>query len=102
MLIHVLGSKGWIGSSLVQYFEKHGFTVNQVHRENINNWKDLTAKEIMTTDPITIISSASISETTDLMECNSKKPITAIPVISKNNKILGIVRLHDLIQTGFV
>ena len=47
-------------------------------RKNINYWKNLTAKEIMTKDPITIISSASIAETIDLMECNSKKPITAI------------------------
>ena len=71
-------------------------------RKNINYWKSLTAKEIMTKDPITIISSASIAETIDLMECNSKKPITAIPVISENKNILGIVRLHDLIQTGLV
>lgn len=48
MLIHVLGSKGWIGSSLVQYYEKHGFTVNQVHRENINNWlNDKSPKDLV-------------------------------------------------------
>ena len=71
-------------------------------RKDINSWKNLTAKEIMTKDPITINFNASISETIDLMECNNKKPISAIPVLSDNNQVLGIIRLHDLVQTGLV
>ena len=67
-----------------------------------NRWKDITAKDIMTKNPVTINNSASIIETIDLMECNSKKPISAIPVLKKNNEIIGIIRLHDLIQTGLV
>lgn len=65
-------------------------------------WKDITAKDIMTKNPITISNSASILETIDLMECNRKKPISAIPVLKDNQEIVGIIRLHDLIQTGLV
>ncbi len=71
-------------------------------RKQINSWKDLTAKEIMTKDPITISFRASISETIDLMECNNKKPISAMPVLSDDYEVLGIIRLHDLIQTGLI
>ena len=56
----------------------------------------------MTKNPITINHSASIIETIDLMECNSKKPISAIPVLKKDKEIIGIIRLHDLIKTGLV
>ena len=65
-------------------------------------WKDITAKDIMTKNPITISNSASILETIDLMECNRKKPISAIPVLKDNQEIVGFIRLHDLIQTGLV
>ena len=65
-------------------------------------WKDITAKDIMTKKPITISNSASIIETIDLMECNSKKPISAIPVLKDDDEVVGIIRLHDLIQTGLV
>lgn len=71
-------------------------------REKMNSWKDLTAKEIMTKDPITISFRASISETIDLMECNNKKPISTMPVLSDDDEVLGIIRLHDLIQTGLI
>ena len=56
----------------------------------------------MTKNPVTINDSASINETIDLMECNSKKPISAIPVLKEDNEIIGIIRLHDLIQTGLI
>ena len=73
-----------------------------LQQSTANRWKDITAKDIMTKNPVTINNSASIIETIDLMECNSKKPISAIPVLKKNNEIVGIIRLHDLIQTGLV
>ncbi len=41
-------------------------------------------------------------ETIDLMECNTKKPISAIPVLKKDKEIIGIIRLHDLIKTGLI
>tara|TARA_A100000164_G_C21869331_1_gene754298 strand:+ start:162 stop:950 length:789 start_codon:yes stop_codon:yes gene_type:complete len=48
MLIHVLGSKGWIGSSIVKYLMKLGFKVNQVHRYNIDNWlNDKSPKDLV-------------------------------------------------------
>ena len=71
-------------------------------QNNAKRWKDITAKDIMTKNPVTINHSASIIETIDLMECNSKKPISAIPVLKKDKEIIGIIRLHDLIKTGLV
>ena len=48
MLIHVLGSKGWIGSSIIKYFINLGYEVNQVHRNNIHNWlKDEEPKDLV-------------------------------------------------------
>ena len=31
---------------------------------------------------------------------NRKKPISLLPVIGQNHEIIGILRLHDLIQAG--
>ena len=48
MHIHILGSRGWIGSNLVNYFIKLGFKVKQVHRDNINSWlKDKSPKDLV-------------------------------------------------------
>ena len=104
-------SSGGIGITWVQGSKKNKKLIGVItdgdlrrglQRSNTKKWKDITAKDIMTKNPITINSSASIIETIDLMECNSKKPISAIPVLKNDKEIIGIIRLHDLIQTGLV
>ena len=65
-----------------------------------DNWKNLSAEEIMTKDPIVISSERFAIEALELMEKNRKKPISLLPVIDKNYEFIGILRLHDLIQAG--
>ena len=63
-------------------------------------WKNLLAEEIMTKDPIVISYDKFAIEALELMEKNRKKPISLLPVIGKNSEFIGILRLHDLIQSG--
>ena len=104
-------SSGGIGITWVQGFKEDKKVIGVITDGDLRRglqqittkrWKDITAKDIMTKNPITINNSASIIETIDLMECNSKKPISAIPVLKKDKEIIGIIRLHDLIQTGLI
>ena len=104
-------SLGRIGITWVQDFKGYKKSIGVITDGDLRRglqkftkkrWQDITAKDIMTKNPVTINDSASINETIDLMECNSKKPISAIPVLNKDNEIIGIIRLHDLIQTGLV
>ena len=104
-------SSGGIGITWVQGFKEDKSVIGVItdgdlrrglKQNNAKKWKDITAKDIMTKNPITINHSASIMETIDLMECNTKKPISAIPVLKKDKEIIGIIRLHDLIKTGLI
>ena len=104
-------SSGGIGITWVQDFKEDKKAIGVItdgdlrrglQKSTKKRWQDITAKDIMTKNPVTINDSASINETIDLMECNSKKPISAIPVLKEDNEIIGIIRLHDLIQTGLV
>lgn len=65
-----------------------------------NSWGNLKAKDLMTSNPITIRPETMAIDALNLMERNTKKPINIIPVTSKDNEFLGFLRLHDLIQRG--
>ncbi len=65
------------------------------------NWKKLSAQDLMTEDPITIFSEELAIDALMKMELNKKKPITVMPVLNKkDNSFIGLIRLHDLIQAG--
>lgn len=63
-------------------------------------WNSLKAENLMTRNPISILPEAMAIDALKLMEENEKKPISILPVISKDNEFLGFIRLHDLIQKG--
>ncbi len=63
-------------------------------------WGKLRAKDLMTTNPITIEPDIMAIDALNLMENNYKKPINIIPVLSTDKEFLGFLRLHDLIQRG--
>lgn len=63
-------------------------------------WNNLEAKDIMTKNPINIGPNEMAIDALKLMENNSKKPISILPVINKDNNFLGFIRLHDLIKKG--
>ncbi len=54
----------------------------------------------MTKSPITIEEKVLVVEAIEMMEINRKKPITIMPIINQKNKLIGFLRLHDLIQAG--
>jgi arabinose-5-phosphate isomerase len=54
----------------------------------------------MTADPITVGPSMLAVEALERMERNSRKPIGVLPVLADGGPMLGLLRLHDLVQAG--
>ena len=54
----------------------------------------------MTLDPITVPPDLLAVAALELMECNRRKAIAVLPVQAANAELLGLLRLHDLVQAG--
>lgn len=65
-----------------------------------NSWAGLKAQDIMTRDPITIGELVLAVDAIQMMERNSKKAISVLPVVGATGSVVGILRLHDLVQAG--
>jgi arabinose-5-phosphate isomerase len=63
-------------------------------------WAALTAGNIMTPDPITVDGDALAFDAMKKMERNNKKAISVLPVANAEGTVIGILRLHDLVQAG--
>jgi arabinose-5-phosphate isomerase len=63
------------------------------------NIQDLLARDVMTVNPIAIQQSTLAVEALALME---QRKITSIVVIDSNQRVEGVVHLHDLWRTGMV
>lgn len=59
----------------------------------------MSAKEIMTGDPITITKDAMAIDALELME-NRPSQIMVLPVVNEDNIPIGMVRVHDLVKAG--
>ena len=57
---------------------------------------------IMTKTPKTITSDKLAAVALSIMEKNKPRPITVLPVVDKNNFVIGIVHLTDLLRQGVV
>lgn len=68
-------------------------------RTPADGWGELLARDLMTTTPIAVASGAPAIEALTLMERNAKKAITVLPVIDEG-KVVGMLRMHDLVQAG--
>ena len=68
-----------------------------------DKWANLSASDIMTKSPLKIDKNCLAIDALQMMEQNTKGQVTVLPVVSSsdNEKILGFLRLHDLIQEGF-
>ena len=67
-----------------------------------NSWSNLKARQIMTTNPVTISSKELAIDALKIME-RKHNSISVLPVINKSNgvtKVIGIIRLHDIIKAG--
>ena len=60
---------------------------------------DLTAKDVMTLNPVAIQHSTLATEALAMME---QRKITSIVVIDADRRVAGVVHLHDLWRTGLV
>jgi arabinose-5-phosphate isomerase len=63
-------------------------------------WGSLTAGDLMTADPITVPSHLLAVEALKQMERNHRKEIGILPVVDAEKRLLGLLRLHDLVQAG--
>ncbi len=68
-------------------------------RTPANQWGTLIAKDLMTSAPVSVSSGTPAIEALTLMERNAKKAITVLPVIDAE-KVVGMLRMHDLVQAG--
>ncbi len=67
-----------------------------------DNWSKLTASDLMTKDPITVFEMTLAIDALEQMELNRRKSIGVMPVVDLEKKMLGFLRLHDLVQAGLV
>jgi arabinose-5-phosphate isomerase len=63
-------------------------------------WDSLTANDLMTADPITVAADTLAIHALERMERNRRKAITVLPVVGEGTRMLGLLRLHDLVQAG--
>jgi arabinose-5-phosphate isomerase len=56
--------------------------------------------QLMTQSPCVISEHPLVSDAMQLMEKDPSRPISALPVI-ENERLIGLIRLHDIVQWGF-
>jgi arabinose-5-phosphate isomerase len=74
-----------------------------LQRHAPDTWATLRAGAMATVDPITVAPEALAIAALELMECNPRKAISVLPVVdpARPRQLLGLLRLHDLVQAGF-
>ena len=68
--------------------------------QGASTWSALTAADLMTMDPITVHGSTLAIKAIERMEQNHRKAISVLPVVDGENRMLGLLRLHDLVRAG--
>ena len=58
--------------------------------------------EMMTKHPKTILDHKLAAEALHLMESNKPRPITVLPVVDQDNKVVGLLHITDLVHQGVV
>ena len=59
----------------------------------------LKANQVMTRKPITIKDGTYLGEALSIME-NRERQINVLPVLNEDNKLVGVVRIHDIVKSG--
>lgn len=68
--------------------------------ENIEDIRDVKARDLMTLRPVTVSPDATLREALQLME-DRPSQISVLPVVEED-RCVGLVRLHDLYQTNLL
>lgn len=66
--------------------------------QKYSNILEMKAEDIMNPTPIVIDADATVNDALQLME-NGPRQILVLPVVDREKRVVGIVRLHDLVQT---
>lgn len=107
-VIGVLTQNG-IGSGWVEHPEQPGSLLGlltdgdlrrALQEHSSETWTTLIAADLMTSDPITVGGDLLVVKALQRMEHNRRKPISVLPVVDGDNQLLGLLRLHDLVQAG--
>lgn len=61
---------------------------------------ELPMQELMTKTPRSILSTEMASKALDMMEADQSRPITVLAVVDEEKKIVGIIKMHDILQSG--
>jgi arabinose-5-phosphate isomerase len=61
---------------------------------------ETTMSELMTKTARFIESQAMASDALALMEADQKHPITVLPVVDEEDKVVGLIKMHDIVQSG--
>jgi arabinose-5-phosphate isomerase len=101
------GSLGatWVhnGSSQLAGLITDGDLRRTLQRHGPAEWASITAAQMATTQPITVPPDMLAAEALALMERNPRQAIAVLPVVHPDQHLhlLGLLRLHDLVQAGF-
>jgi arabinose-5-phosphate isomerase len=95
---------GWVAHEVHQQ-RIHGLITDgdlrrALQQRGPEEWKALKAGDLMTTDPITVEGGTLAVHAIERMERNRRKPISVLPVTDGERRMLGLLRLHDLVQAG--
>jgi len=99
-------SSGGLGA--VSVIDDKGFLVGiitdgdirrAIQKTNPERINELNTDNMMTPNPVTVFPDTLAYDALQLME-NRKSQISVLPVIDKDKKCVGMVRLHDIIRSG--
>jgi len=65
-------------------------------------WGQRNAADLMTDDPITVQDDILAIAALERTERSRRKAISVLPVVDRNKRMLGLLRLHDLVQAGLM
>ncbi len=61
---------------------------------------DLQLKDLKRTTPKVILSKKMAWEAMQLMEADQKRPFMVLPVVDENRHLKGLIKMHDILQSG--
>jgi arabinose-5-phosphate isomerase len=73
-----------------------------LQRQTPQAWGSLTAVQMATVHPVTVAPHTLAAEALELMERNPRQSLSVLPVVhpERPGQLLGLLRLHDLVQAG--
>lgn len=61
---------------------------------------ELSLKDLQNKKPKSILNSKFAWEAIQIMESDQSKPIMVLPVVNAHEKVIGLIKMHDLLQAG--